>query len=63
LQWIFNAHVIAFGTLLLLGSRLYDTLGHRKIFVIGFTVLADASFLAVIAPTMDLLITARIIVF
>jgi EmrB/QacA subfamily drug resistance transporter len=61
LQWIFNAYVIAFGTLLLLGGRLSDTLGHRQIFVIGFLILTAASVLAGIAPTIDVLITARIL--
>ncbi len=61
LQWIFNAYVIAFGTLLLLGGWLSDTLGHRQIFAIGFLVLTAASVLAGIAPTIDVLITARIL--
>jgi EmrB/QacA subfamily drug resistance transporter len=61
LQWIFNAYVIAFGTMLLLGGRLSDTLGHRQIFVIGFIVLTAASVLAVMAPTIEFLITARIL--
>ena len=61
LQWIFNAYVIAFGTLLLLGGRLSDTLGHRQIFVIGFIVLSAASVLAGMAPTIDVLIASRIL--
>lgn len=50
-----------FGTLLLLGGRLSDTLGHRQIFVIGFLVLTTASVLAGMAPTIDVLIAARIL--
>ncbi len=61
LQWIFNAYVIAFGTLLLLGGRLSDTFGHKQIFVIGFLVLTTASVLAGMAPTIDVLIAARIL--
>ncbi len=61
LQWIFNAYVIAFGTLLLLGGRLSDTLGHRQIFVIGFLVLTAASVLAGMAPTIEVLIASRIL--
>ncbi len=61
LQWIFNAYVIAFGTLLLLGGRLSDTLGHRQIFVIGFIVLSAASVLAGMAPSIDVLIASRIL--
>ena len=61
LQWIFNAYVIAFGTLLLLGGRLSDTFGHMQIFVLGFIILTAASVLAGMAPTIDVLIAARIL--
>jgi EmrB/QacA subfamily drug resistance transporter len=60
LQWIFNAYVISFGTLLLLGGRLSDILGSKRIFIIGFVVLTSSSILAGIAPTIDVLIIARI---
>jgi MFS family permease len=46
LQWIFNAYVIVFGALLLLGGRLSDILGQRKIFIIGFMTLTIASVVA-----------------
>ena len=59
LQWIFSAYVIVFGALLLLGGRLSDILGQRKIFVIGFAILTGASILAGLAPTGDILIGAR----
>lgn len=59
LQWIFGAYVIVFGALLLLGGRLSDIVGQRKIFVIGFGILTGASILAGLAPTGDILIAAR----
>src|SRR6185503_8770014 len=59
LQWIFSAYVIVFGALLLLGGRLSDILGQRKIFVIGFGILMGASILAGLAPTGDILVAAR----
>jgi EmrB/QacA subfamily drug resistance transporter len=59
LQWIFSAYVIVFGALLLLGGRLSDILGQRRIFVIGFAILTGASILAGLAPTGDVLIAAR----
>ena len=59
LQWIFNAYVIAFGTMLLLGGRLSDIFGQKKIFVVGFLVLTASSILAGVASSNDLLITAR----
>lgn len=59
LQWIFNAYVISFGTMLLLGGRLSDIFGQKRIFVIGFLVLTISSILAGIASSNDILITAR----
>ncbi|MDX3917433.1 MULTISPECIES: MFS transporter [Olivibacter] len=49
LQWIFNAYVIVFGGVLLLGGRLSDLFGARKIFMWGFAILTAASLLAGIA--------------
>lgn len=49
LQWIFNAYVIAFGGLLLLGGKLSDVFGARKVFMIGFWILTAASLLAGVA--------------
>jgi MFS family permease len=60
LQWIFNAYVISFGTLLLLGGRLSDILGSKRIFIIGFVILTLSSIIAGLAPTIDMLIIARI---
>ncbi|MGI5196051.1 MFS transporter [Streptomyces sp. CA-288835] len=51
LQWVFNAYVIAFGGLLLLGGRLSDLLGARRIFVTGWTVLIAGSVVAAAATT------------
>ncbi|MFJ3620697.1 MFS transporter [Streptomyces iakyrus] len=51
LQWVFNAYVIAFGGLLLLGGRLSDLLGARKIFNTGWVVLIAGSVVAAAAQT------------
>ncbi|GGZ73404.1 MULTISPECIES: MFS transporter [Streptomyces] len=51
LQWVFNAYVIAFGGLLLLGGRLSDLLGARKIFNTGWVVLIAGSIVAAAAQT------------
>ncbi len=61
LQWIFNAYVITLGALLLLGGRLSDTVGQRKVFTIGFLILTGASVLAGIAMSNDMLIIARVL--
>jgi EmrB/QacA subfamily drug resistance transporter len=59
LQWIFSAYVIVFGALLLLGGRVSDIIGQRRIFVIGFAILTAASVLAGLAPNGTILIAAR----
>ncbi|GCB44006.1 hypothetical protein SNL152K_1291 [Streptomyces sp. NL15-2K] len=47
----FNAYVIAFGGLLLLGGRLSDLLGARRVFTAGWTVLIGGSIVAAAAQT------------
>src|SRR5918998_1212289 len=59
LPWIFSAYVIVFGALLLLGGRLSDIVGQRRIFVIGFAILTASSVLAGLAPNGTVLIAAR----
>src|SRR5918995_939072 len=59
LHWIFNAYVIVFGALLLLGGRLSDIIGQKKIFIIGFLTLTIASVIAGLAPSGVILIVAR----
>ncbi|MFF8882630.1 MFS transporter [Streptomyces flaveolus] len=51
LQWVFNAYVIAFGGLLLLGGRLSDLLGARRVFTAGWGVLIGGSVVAAAAQT------------
>ncbi|KZE92413.1 putative MFS-type transporter EfpA [Agromyces sp. NDB4Y10] len=59
LSWVFNAYVIAFGGLLLLGGRLSDLLGARKVFIAGWIVLALGSVLAGAASTVGVEIAGR----
>ena len=47
LSWVFNAYVIAFGGLLLVGGKLSDIFGARRIFTVGFWILTVASLAAV----------------
>lgn len=58
-QWIFNAYVVAFGGLLLLGGRLADLLGARRVFGLGFALLTLASLGAGLATSPLLLLVAR----
>lgn len=59
LQWIFNAYVIFFGGFLLLGGKLSDLFGARKIFMWGFAILTLASLFAGVAWSDSALNTAR----
>ncbi|MFG2623186.1 MFS transporter [Streptomyces sp. NPDC048507] len=59
LQWVFNAYVIVFGGLLLLGGRLSDLFGARKIFATGWATMIVGSVLAAAAQTAAVEIAGR----
>ena len=58
-QWIVTAYTLSFGSLLLLGGRIADYVGRKKIFIIGLLGFAGASALGGIASTQGLLFAAR----
>ena len=59
LSWVFNAYVIALGGLLLLGGRLSDLLGAKRVFAAGWIVLAAGSLIAGLAGSSGLEVGAR----
>lgn len=59
LSWVFNAYVIAFGGLLLLGGRLSDVFGARWVFIAGWLTLLIGSVLAGAASNVGLEIAGR----
>jgi EmrB/QacA subfamily drug resistance transporter len=59
LSWVFNAYVVAFGGLLLLGGRLSDLLGAKRIFAFGWAILAAGSLAAGLADSTAVEIAAR----
>ena len=59
LSWVFNAYVIAFGGLLLLGGRLSDLFGAKRLFTAGWAVLAAGSLAAGLADSTGVEIAAR----
>ena len=59
LSWVLNGYTLAFGGLLLLGGRLGDVLGRRRMFEIGLAVFTAASLVGGLAQTPALLVAAR----
>src|SRR5438093_12656024 len=59
LPWVVNAYVLTFGGFLLLGGRVADLLGRRRIFMAGLMLFALASLLGGLASTSGQLIAAR----
>ena len=59
LRWVVTGYALAFGSLLLLGGRLGDLYGRRKIFMIGLIVFGVASLLGGLATNEGLLLAAR----
>ncbi len=59
LSWVVNAYVLTFGGFLLLGGRMADLLGRRRIFMAGLVIVAVASLFAGFAPSEGVLIAAR----
>ena len=59
LVWVVNAYMLTFGGFLLLGGRLGDLFGHRKLFLLGITLFTLASAACGLANSQGLLIAAR----
>ena len=59
LQWVFNAYVVIFGGLLLLGGRFADLFGPRRVFMAGFAALTASSLLAGLAQSETALFIGR----
>ncbi|MFC7495910.1 MULTISPECIES: MFS transporter [unclassified Nocardioides] len=59
LTWIVTGYALAFGSLLLLGGRLGDLYGRRRIFMVGLVIFGIASLLGGLATNEPLLLAAR----
>ncbi|MGO4258236.1 DHA2 family efflux MFS transporter permease subunit [Marmoricola sp. RAF53] len=59
LSWVVNAYTLAFGGFLLLGGRLADYYGRRRVFMFGMALFALASLAGGLAQSETWLITAR----
>jgi EmrB/QacA subfamily drug resistance transporter len=58
-QWIITGYALAFGGLLLLGGRLGDVFGRKRVFIIGLIGFATASAIGGLAPSFIVLVGAR----
>ncbi|MEQ1684192.1 MAG: DHA2 family efflux MFS transporter permease subunit [Burkholderiaceae bacterium] len=59
LVWVVNAYMLTFGGFLLLGGRLGDLYGQRRLFLAGIALFTVASLACGLANTQGLLVTAR----
>ena len=59
LAWVVNAYLLTFGGFLLLGGRLGDLFGHRRLFIAGIALFTAASLVCGLATSQEMLIAAR----
>jgi EmrB/QacA subfamily drug resistance transporter len=59
LAWVVNAYLLTYGGFLLLGGRLGDLYGHRRLFLAGITLFTLASLACGLATSQGMLIAAR----
>lgn len=61
LEWIVSSYILVFSGLMLVGGRLADVFGRRRLFVAGLTVFTGASLLAGLAGSEEVLVFARVL--
>jgi EmrB/QacA subfamily drug resistance transporter len=61
LQWVIDAYTLTIASLLMLAGSTADRIGRRKVFLIGLVVFSTGSLLCALAPTLNLLIAARVL--
>jgi EmrB/QacA subfamily drug resistance transporter len=59
LAWVVNAYILTYGGFLLLGGRLGDLFGHRKLFLLGLVLFTVASLACGMAHSREWLVIAR----
>jgi EmrB/QacA subfamily drug resistance transporter len=58
-QWVVNAYLLVLGALILVGGRLGDIFGERRVFSLGVAGFGATSLLCALAPTIGVLVGAR----
>ena len=61
LSWVINGYLITFGSFLLLGGRLGDLIGRRRMFISGIVLFMLASLACGLAETQSVLVLARFV--
>jgi EmrB/QacA subfamily drug resistance transporter len=61
LQWVVTGYGLALAALILLGGVLGDRFGRRRVFVVGVVWFALASLLCGVAPSIEVLVAARVL--
>ncbi len=61
LQWVLSGYLLTYGGLMLLGGRLADLLGRRRVLVAGTTIFAVSSFIGGLAQNSGTLVGARLV--
>src|SRR5215510_2086616 len=61
LQWVVSGYALTFGGFLLLGGRLGDLLGRRRLFMVGLFLFAIASLLCGLSVSSGMLIAMRLV--
>lgn len=62
LEWVIAGYSLTFATLLIIGGRLGDVYGHRKLFIIGATLFGTGSLLASVSQSVGVLILGEAII-
>lgn len=61
LEWVVDAYTVALASLLITSGALADRFGRRRVFRIGLTLFGISSVLCALAPTVSLLVAARVV--
>jgi EmrB/QacA subfamily drug resistance transporter len=60
-QWVLNANLLTLAGLLVLGGRLGDLFGRRRMFILGAVLFTSASAFGGLAPKFEILLAARVV--
>jgi EmrB/QacA subfamily drug resistance transporter len=60
-QWVVNAYMLVLGSLILVGGRLGDVFGERRVFSVGVAGFGATSLLCALSPSIEMLVGARVL--